>query len=369
MTQTTHTGLPLSVVAPCYNEEAVLPQFVGRMVEACRGCGVSFEIVLVNDGSRDTTWNQFLSLAKQFPEVVCVNLARNHGQQLALTAGLHVCRGDRILIIDADLQDQPELLADMMRIMDGGADVVYGQRRNRKGETLAKRFSSAMFYRLMERLTDVPIPRDTGDFRLMSRRVLDVLLTMPERHRFVRGMVSWVGFQQVPLAYDRDARFAGVTNYRFWKLLRLTFDAITSFTIKPLTWASKIGFVSSVISLGLLVYTLTSWALGHSVTGWTSLMAVLALLGSVQLFFIGVLGEYVGRMYDQTKGRPLFIIESIHRSAEPASGVQFHDTELKSGVFRPQMPQPVVHIHTRPVEVGSVRSDLTESPSVSRERM
>lgn len=331
MTQSPHPALPLSVVAPCYNEEAVLPQFVVRMVEACRACKGAFEIVLVNDGSRDSTWSQFLALAKQFPEVVCVNLARNHGQQLALTAGLHVCRGDRILIIDADLQDQPELLSDMMRVMDGGADVVYGQRRNRKGETLAKRFSSAMFYRMMERLTDVPIPRDTGDFRLMSRRVLDVLLTMPERHRFVRGMVSWVGFHQVPLAYDRDARFAGVTNYRFWKLLRLTFDAITSFTIKPLTWATKVGFVCSVISLGLLVCTLTSWAIGYTVTGWTSMMAVLALLGSVQLFFIGVLGEYVGRMYDQTKNRPLFIIESIHRGGEATPTAQLHDARVKNG--------------------------------------
>jgi len=369
MTTSPNPGLPLSVVAPCYNEEAVLPQFVGRMVEACRACNVAFEIVLVNDGSRDSTWKQFMALAARFPEVVCVNLARNHGQQLALTAGLHVCRGERILIIDADLQDQPELLSDMMRVMDSGADVVYGQRRNRKGETLAKRFSSAMFYRLMERLTDVPIPRDTGDFRLMSRRALDVLLTMPERHRFVRGMVSWVGFQQVPLPYDRDARFAGVTNYRFWKLLRLTFDAITSFSIKPLTWASKLGFVSSVLSLGLLAYTLVSWAIGHSVTGWTSMMALLALLGSVQLFFIGVLGEYVGRMYDQTKGRPLFIIESIHRSAEATAGLPPHDLTVKNGVARPALPQPSIHVHTRPVEIGTVRTDLTDASSVGGERV
>lgn len=362
MIPSSQPSLPLSVVAPCYNEEAVLPKFVPRMVSACRSCGVAFEIVLVNDGSRDSTWAQFVSLAQEHPEVVCVNLARNHGQQLALTAGLHVCRGERILIIDADLQDQPELLTDMMRMMDQGADVVYAQRRNRAGETLAKRFSSAMFYRLMERLTDVPIPRDTGDFRLMSRRVLDVLLTMPERHRFVRGMVSWVGFQQVPLAYDRDARFAGVTNYRFWKLLRLTFDAITSFTIKPLTWASKVGFVSSLLSLGLLVYTLTSWALGRDVTGWTSMLAVLALLGSVQLFFIGILGEYVGRMYDQTKGRPLFIIESIHRSAPAAPGMELRDERVKQHAAGPSLPQPVIHVHTRGVEIGAIPDGGAHGP-------
>jgi dolichol-phosphate mannosyltransferase len=299
------------VVAPCYNEEASLPELMRRVTEVCLATGLDYEVVLVNDGSRDATWARMRDLATQHPELVCVNLSRNHGHQLALTAGLHMCRGRRILVLDADLQDPPELLPDMMRLMDQGADVVYAQRRKRASETVTKRWTAAAFYRVIGALTDVPIPADTGDFRLMSRRVLDILLSMPERHRFIRGMVSWVGFTQVPLVYDRDARFAGTTSYPFRKMLRFALDAVTSFSIKPLTWASKLGFFFALLSAGLIVYSLLGWLSGKAVPGWTSLMAVVALLGGVQLFFLGILGEYVGRLYDQSKGRPLFIIESV----------------------------------------------------------
>ena len=228
--------------------------------------------------------------------------------------------GDLILILDADLQDPPELLPAMMARMDEGVDVVYGQRRKREGETAAKLFTANVFYRVIGSLTDVPIPRDTGDFRLMSRRALDVLLAMPERHRFIRGMVSWIGFRQEPLLYDRQARFAGETKYPFRKMVRFALDAITAFSVKPLALASYLGIIMAFFSLALLGYSIGSWLGlfgGPLERGWTSLMSVMALLGSVQLLVLGIIGEYLGRMYEQMKGRPLFIIEQIKRS-EPS---------------------------------------------------
>lgn len=306
----------ISVVAPCFNEQQGLAEFVRRAHAACRIAAdgrdsASFEIVLVNDGSRDGTWPLMLQLAEQYPELVCINLSRNHGHQLALTAGLHICRGQRILIIDADLQDPPELLKDMLARMDEGFDVVYGQRRQRTGETKMKLLTASIFYRLIDRLTDTPIPRDTGDFRLMSRRALDVFLSMPERHRFIRGMVSWIGFPQAALQYDRDPRFAGETKYPYRKMMRFALDAITAFSIRPLALASAAGFFFALVAAGLFVYSLFSWLVWETAPGWTSLMAAMALFSSVQLLVLGIFGEYLGRLYDQSKGRPLFIIDSI----------------------------------------------------------
>ncbi len=315
-------GPSLSVVVPCFNEEEVLAELHRRLSAACRDLGASYEIVLVNDGSKDRTWPLMAELAATDPHVVAVNLSRNHGHQLALTAGLTVCRGARVLIIDADLQDPPELLPSMMAAMDAGADVVYGRRRQREGETATKKLTAALFYRLIARLTDVPIPEDTGDFRLMSRRALNVLLAMPERHRFIRGMVSWIGFRQEPIVYDRHARFAGVTKYPLSKMIRFALDAITAFSVKPLALASYVGLLSGLFALGLLIYSLGSWIglFGPSaVRGWTSLMSVMALLGSVQLLVLGIIGEYLGRMYEQVKGRPLFIIESVVTSRNAAT--------------------------------------------------
>ena len=252
-----------------------------------------------------------------------VNLSRNFGHQLALSAGLALCRGRRVLILDADLQDPPELLPEMLRLMDAGADVVYGRRRKRAGDSASKRLTAALFYRLIGALTDVPIPRDTGDFRLMSRRALDALLAMPERHRFIRGMVSWIGFRQVALDYDRQARFAGTTKYPLRKMLRFALDAITAFSIKPLALASWVGIATGLFALGLLAYSFLSWLgwVGGTVEpGWTSLMAAVAILGSVQLLVLGIIGEYLGRMYEQAKGRPLYIIEDVVRNAPHPGG-------------------------------------------------
>ena len=317
------SDLELSVVIPCYNEEDVLPELYRRVTDVFMELGRSYEVIIVNDGSHDRTWPVLVGLAAEDPHIVAVKLSRNHGHQLALTAGLSICRGKRVLILDADLQDPPELLPEMLRLMDEKqADVVFGQRRSRTGETAFKLVTASLFYRLIDRLADVPLPQDTGDFRLMSRRALDVLLAMPERHRFIRGMVSWIGFRQEPLLYDRSPRFAGTTKYPFRKMLRFATDAITSFSIKPLALASWLGIASGLFAFALVVYSLVSW-LGWfgrpAITGWTSLMAAVAFLGSVQLLVLGIFGEYLGRMYEQSKDRPLFIIERIVRSG-PGTG-------------------------------------------------
>lgn len=306
----------LSVVAPCYNEGDGLAEFHRRVTVACQSTGLDYEIVLINDGSRDNTWDVLNHLSQTDSHLVCVDLSRNHGHQLALSAGLSICRGNCVLIIDADLQDPPELLAQMLALMDQGADVVYGQRRHRAGETFFKLQTAALFYRIINTLSERPIPMDTGDFRLISRRALDVLVSMPERHRFIRGMVSWIGFKQVPILYDRDPRFAGETQYPFRKMLRLAVDAVTAFSIKPLQIASWIGLITGVLAVLILVYAIAGWMTGRTVSGWASTLVAVSLLSSVQLFVLGIIGEYLGRLYEQSKGRPLFIIRDVIRSSE-----------------------------------------------------
>ena len=310
--------IDLSVVVPCYNEEEGLAELHRRVTAACKASvGTSYELLLVNDGSRDATWTTMQQLALSDPRIKAVNLSRNHGHQLALTAGLSVCRGDRILIIDGDLQDPPELLGEMMRQMDQGADVVYGQRASRAGETWFKRASAALFYRLLSNITDVDIPLDTGDFRLMSRRSLDVLNSMPEPHRFVRGMVSWVGFKQVPVVYERAERFAGETKYPLHKMVRFAIDAITGFSIQPLRVSIYFSMLIGLAALCLLLYTFVSYVYFNAVQGWTSLISVVLLLGSAQMLVLGIIGEYLGRLYMQGKQRPLFIISDVVTQQSP----------------------------------------------------
>ena len=302
----------VSVVAPCFNEEEGLREFHRRAAASCReAAGDSYEIVLVNDGSRDGTWSLIANLSREDPHVVGINLSRNHGHQVALTAGLSQARGERIFILDADLQDPPELLSAMMAEMDAGADVVYGKRRSRKGESWFKLATASAFYRCLHALTDVDIPLDTGDFRLMSRRAVKALMRMPEQHRFIRGMVTWLGFRQVAIEYDRDERLAGETHYPLHRMVRLAFDAITGFSIQPLRAASLFGMTVGLAGLAMLVRSLYVWVTHETVPGWTSLITVVLLLGSVQLLFLGVLGEYVGRLFMESKRRPLFIISDV----------------------------------------------------------
>ncbi len=301
----------LSIVVPCFNEQDSLPEFHRRMSAAAGATGEAYEIVFVDDGSSDRTWEVLRALSATDPTVIAVKLSRNHGHQLALTAGLTQCRGERVLVIDADLQDPPELLGAMLAMLDAGADVVYGQRRSRAGETRFKTATAAAFYRLLRRLVEIDIPLDAGDFRLMSRRALDVLNAMPEHHRFIRGMVSWIGLRQVPILYDRDARYAGETKYPLRKMIRFALDAITGFSVAPLRLASVLGGVAAALSLLLMIYTLGSWLLGHTTPGWTSLSSIVLLIGSVQLMVLGIIGEYLGRLYIEAKRRPLFVIETV----------------------------------------------------------
>lgn len=302
----------LSAVVPCYNEENCIRQLYDRLAITCRAIvGDSYEIILTNDGSQDATWSIIEALSGADSHVVGVNLSRNHGHQIALTAGLTFATGDRIFIIDADLQDPPELLGDMMARMDEGADVVYGKRRSREGETTFKRMTATLFYRLMSRLSDVEIPVDSGDFRLMSRRAHDALMAMPETYRFVRGMVTWIGFRQEAIAYDRKSRFAGKSNYPLSRMLRLAFDAVTSFSIQPLRVASLLGFLLGLLSIPLVIYVLAGWLSGEAVPGWTSLMVVVLVLGSAQMMVLGMIGEYLGRTYVETKRRPLFLVQEV----------------------------------------------------------
>ena len=303
----------LSVVIPCYNEAPSLDLLHARVSAAARAAvEEDYEILLVNDGSRDDSWAVMRRLAARDPRLVAVNLSRNHGHQLALTAGLDLCSGAQVLIIDADLQDPPELLGEMRRVMaEQEADVVYAVRRRREGETVFKRATAALFYRLLDRVTDTPIPLDTGDFRLMSRRALDAFLAMPEQARFIRGMVAWIGFRQVPLPYDRASRHAGETNYPLGKMIRLAFDAVTGFSTAPLRFASHVGLALTAASLLLLVYIGVGFFTGTAVQGWTSTMLVVVLLGAVQMFVLGMIGEYLGRLYVESKRRPLYLVADV----------------------------------------------------------
>lgn len=309
----------LSVVIPCYNEEACLDLLHARVSAAAKAAvGDNHEIVLINDGSKDGSWAAMQRLAAVDPRLVAINLSRNHGHQLALTAGLDLCAGEHILVIDADLQDPPELLTDMRTAMaEQQADVVYAVRRKRDGETIFKKATAAIFYRFLDRVTDTPIPLDTGDFRLMSRRALDAFLALPEQARFIRGMVAWVGFRQVPFLYDRHERHAGATNYPLGKMIRLALDAMTGFSTAPLRWASHLAVILAFASLLLLVYIGWGYFQGGSVQGWTSTMLVVVVLSAIQMFVLGMIGEYLGRLYIESKRRPLYLVADI---AGPVQG-------------------------------------------------
>ena len=310
----------LSIVIPCYNEAACLDILHGRVSAAAQAAvGADYEILFINDGSRDESWSAMQRLAAADPRLIVINLSRNHGHQLALTAGLDLCSGAQILIIDADLQDPPELLADMRAAMAAAeADVVYAVRRSREGETFFKKVTAAAFYRLLDRVTDTAIPLDTGDFRLMSRRALEAFLSMPEQARFIRGMVAWVGFKQIPFAYDRAERHAGETNYPLGKMIRLALDAVTGFSTAPLRFASHLGLALTGASLLLFLYIAVGFFSGSAVAGWTSTMLVVVLLGAFQMFVLGMIGEYLGRLYVESKRRPLYLVADV---VGPVQGV------------------------------------------------
>ena len=304
------------MVAPCYNEEAGVGDFVKRMVAACEAVAPGdFEILLINDGSRDATWPRIRALAATHRNIVGLNLARNHGHQLAVTAGLARARGARVLIIDTDLQDPPELLGALMQRMDEGYDVVYGRRRSRSAENPLKLSTAWLYYRLLSGLAEVEIPRDTGDFRLISRRILDRLNAMPEQDRFLRGMVAWLGGAQTELLYDREPRFAGRTGYSLGKMLRLAAAGLTSFSTVPLRLAGFMAAAGALAAGILAIYVMVGFLAGHTAPGWTSLALIMIFFSTTQLACLGILGAYVGRIFQQVKGRPLYLIDEVVSSA------------------------------------------------------
>ena len=301
----------ISLVIPCYNEEEVLPELRRRLEEVVSRYTIPFEVVLIDDGSKDNTWPIISQYSLESGFIKAVRLARNFGHQTAITCGLDQTRGEVVVILDADLQDPPELIPEMLERWREGYDVVFGQRRTRQGESMSKRFFAFAFYRIFERIAGLHVPRDTGDFRLMDRRAVDALQSLKERHRFVRGMVSWIGYHPLAVPYDRPERFAGTTKYPFRKSLFLAIDAITSFTYAPLRIASYIGVMTSCLAFLYIIVIILLWFAGISFAGYTSLMASILLLGGVQLTVLGILGEYVGRIFEQGQQRPLYLVDRI----------------------------------------------------------
>jgi dolichol-phosphate mannosyltransferase len=303
-------GPVISIVVPCFNEEEMLPQTLNRVHTAGQATGLSYEIVFVDDGSTDRTWEIIAAEAQRDARVRGVRLSRNFGHQMALTAGLERARGSEVLVIDADLQDPPELLGVMLAKRAEGFDVVYGQRRSRAGEAWFKLATAKLFYRLIGYLAEVPIPPDTGDFRLMSRRAVDAFLLLPETSRFIRGMVAWIGYAQVAVPYDRQARTAGKTKYSLGRMLRFSVDAVTGFSIKPLRAASLASAGLLGAALLITLWALITWLCHGTVRGWTSLIVTILLVGGVQTLILGIIGEYVGRLFLEVKRRPLYLIRN-----------------------------------------------------------
>ncbi len=306
-----HRPIQVSIVVPCFNEQEVLPRALGRLHQVAQQLNLNYEVLLVDDGSTDETWSIIDAASREFPAVVRgFRFARNFGHQAALTAGLQQARGEQVFVIDADLQDPPELLGAMREKMAEGYDVVYGQRRTRAGETWFKLATAKAFYRIINFLSEIDIPQDTGDFRLVSRRATDAFLSLPETNRFIRGMFAWVGFRQIGLLYDRDARQAGQTKFTLSKMMRFSLDAITSFSIRPLRLAGVFSALLIASALGLIVWAFVVRAHGDTVRGWTSLIITVLFIGGVQTFILGIIGEYVGRLFLEMKRRPLYIIST-----------------------------------------------------------
>lgn len=300
-----------SVVAPIKDEEEIVPHFYQRVVEVMESLGEPFELVLVDDGSRDGSYAAMRALHERDPRVRVVHFSRNFGHQVAISAGLDYARGDAVIIIDSDLQDPPEVILQLVAHWKDGAEVVYAQRATRRGETRFKLLTAAAFYRLITRITSVEIPRDTGDFRLLDRRVVDALVQMREHHRFMRGLSAWVGFRQEAVTYERHERFAGSTKYPLRKMIRFSLDAITGFSYVPLQLATSFGFMLAGLSLLGILIAIIVRVFGGAIQGQgTTLIAVL-FLGGIQLIFLGIIGEYLGRIYDEVRARPLYIVREV----------------------------------------------------------
>jgi len=304
----------ISVVVPCYNEEEVLPLFAERMRTVLGGLGVRYEVILVDDGSSDRTGQVALDLCRRYDGFRLVSLFRNFGHQNAVTAGLDYAQGDGVVLIDADLQDPPEVIPEMISRWRDGFQVVYGQRREREGESGFKRVTASLFYRIMGWMSHARIARDTGDFRLMDRGVVDVLRAMPERHRFIRGMVSWIGGRQIAVLYDRKEREAGKAKYSIRKMLLFATDAITGFSVLPLRLVTGLGMITVCLSLvyAAVIVAIRLFAPAYYVPGWPTTAVLILFFGGLNMFCMGLVGEYVGRIFEEVKGRPKYVVGSVY---------------------------------------------------------
>ena len=301
-----------SVVIPAYNEQEVIAESYARLTAVMQGMGEPYELVFVNDGSRDNTAHIIASFCETDTAVRLVNLSRNFGHMPAISAGMAVAKGDGIFIIDADLQDPPEVFPQMAEKWHEGYHVIYGKRRKRAGESWFKKLSALIFYRAINKMTNINLPLDTGEFRLIDRKVCDAVNNLPEKSRYIRGLVSWVGFKQVAVEYDRQERFAGSTKYPLKRMFRFATDAIVSFSYKPLKMATSLGFVISFFSfLYLMIVLYQRFFTDRTIDGWASTIAVILFTQGIVMMILGVLGEYVGRMYDEIKGRPIYIIQEV----------------------------------------------------------
>jgi glycosyltransferase involved in cell wall biosynthesis len=334
----------LSVIVPCFNEQEVLRETHRRLVAVLETIpSLGYEIIYVDDGSRDATPEILERLAASDASVRVVRFSRNFGHQTAVTAGMEHAAGDAVVLIDADLQDPPEVIPEFVERWREGYHVAYGVRTDRPGETAFKLTTAKAFYRLLNRVSETEIPLDTGDFRLVDRRVVEALRAMPERDRFVRGMVAWAGFRQVPVPYRRAERFAGESKYPLFKMLRFALDGVTSFSVAPLRLATWLGFLVSGLALAGIVYALalrlftSNW-----VTGWTALFIAVLFVGGTQLLSLGIIGEYIGRIYGEAKGRPLYVVQERHgfepRRVPLAAGPHEHESETPLRVHREPPP-------------------------------
>lgn len=328
----------LSVVVPVYNEEQVLPEFHRRLVKTLDELNVPAEFLYVNDGSKDRTLEILIELHTQDPRTGVINLSRNFGKETALTAGLDRAVGDATIVIDADLQDPPELIPALVSKWQEGFDVVYAKRITREGETALKRMTAKIFYRVIRRMSRVYIPEDVGDFRLLDRRALDALLRLRERHRFMKGLFSWIGFRQTAISYRRDPRFAGESKWNYWKLWNFALEGITSFTIAPLLAAAYFGVLVALAAFGFASFIIyRTLVYGDPVQGYPSLVVIVLFLGGIQLMFLGVIGEYLGRIFNETKQRPLYftadsLSSSLQRMASPS--LDKSELEHRSSLFK-----------------------------------
>ena len=299
----------ISIVVPVYNEEEIIGKTSSRLIETADGWEEDYEIIFVNDGSTDHTFQILEKISDNNTQIKVISFSRNFGHQMAFTAGLDYSKGDAIIVIDGDLQDPPEIMTQFIQKWTEGYKVVYGKRIKRKGETFFKLITANLFYRIMEKLSDTKIPRDVGDFRLMDRAVVEKIKNMRERHRFIRGMVSWVGFKQTFVEYVRDERVAGVTKYPFKKMLIFALDGIFSFSTIPLKAVTQLGFLVTGFTFIYITYIVVNRLLGYGVPGYASIIISVLFLGGVQLLSIGILGQYIGRIFEEIKDRPLYIVE------------------------------------------------------------